>query len=81
LDLNRFNLIEHANQISDSIWIEADQWSHFNMDTIGKPLVRAADSLSTDLREAFSRYSFGVPKIAFSFSELQTWLEVQGLNK
>ena len=58
LDLSKFKLIELADQIGDSIWDEVNQWRQFEKDTIGKQLVRAADSISANLSEAFGRYSF-----------------------
>lgn len=58
MDLNRFNLIEIANSTSDHIWNEVNSWGKFDRDTIGKQLVRAADSISANLSEAYGRYSY-----------------------
>lgn len=58
MDLERFNLIETGNKFCDQIWDEVDQWNQFSKDTIGKQLVRAADSITANLSEAYGRYSF-----------------------
>jgi four helix bundle protein len=58
MDLTRFKLIDQADQISSAIWEEVHQWSIFNKDTVGKQMVRAADSITANLGEAYGRYSF-----------------------
>jgi len=58
MDLSKFLLIELANEISEKIWNEVVQWSQFKKDTIGKQLVRAADSISANLSEAYGRFSY-----------------------
>jgi four helix bundle protein len=58
LDISRFKLIEEANHIGSSIWEEVAQWGHFERDTIGKQIVRAADSISANLSEAYGRYTY-----------------------
>lgn len=58
MELSRFKLIEESDQIGESVWNEVCQWSIFNKDTVGKQLVRSADSITANLGEAFGRYSF-----------------------
>ena len=58
MDLYRFNLIELADKVSEQIWDEANKWKLFERDTLGKQLVRAADSISANLSEAYGRYSY-----------------------
>ena len=58
MDLNRFNLIEIGDQTCNQIWEEVIQWNQFSKDTVGKQLVRSADSISANLSEAYGRYSF-----------------------
>jgi len=81
LDLSQFKIIEHANLISEMIWQEVIQWKHFEKDTIGKQLVRASDSISANLSEAYGRYSFADRKrFAYyargSLCETKNWLEI-----
>jgi len=58
MDLNRFKLIELADQVSDQIWDEVGKWEYFHQNTIGKQLVRSADSISANLSEAYGRYTY-----------------------
>ena len=80
VDLNRFEIIKQANQVSDLIWEEVAHWQHFPKDTIGKQLVRAADSISANLSEAYGRFSFAERK-RFSYyargslCETTNWME------
>jgi len=81
LDLQGFKIIEHAKQIGDSVWNEVVLWKHFERDTIGKQLVRATDSISANLSEAYGRYSFADRKrFAYyargSLCETINWLNI-----
>ncbi len=58
LDLKRFKLIELSDQVCEQVWNEVSQWDHFQKDTLGKQLVRAVDSISANLSEAYGRYTF-----------------------
>ncbi|MFC2129394.1 four helix bundle protein [Bacteroidota bacterium] len=57
MDLSKLKLIGETDQVSDIIWNEVRQWDYFTRDTIGKQLVRAADSVSANLSEAYGRYT------------------------
>ncbi|TFH25852.1 MAG: four helix bundle protein [Bacteroidia bacterium] len=81
MDLQEFKIVEHTNRISANIWQEVIQWKHFEKDTIGKQLVRAADSISANLSEAYWRYSFADRKrFAYyargSLCETINWLQI-----
>ena len=58
MELYRFELIEEADKIGNSVWEVVGSWNHFERDTIGKQLVRAADSISANLSEAYGRFSY-----------------------
>ncbi len=45
-----------AESIADRIWDEVIGWEYFARDTIGKQLVRAADSISANIAESYGRY-------------------------
>ena len=68
MDLSGFKIIDHADRISNEIWEEVIQWKYFEKDTIGKQLVRAADSISANLSEAYGRYGFADRKRFAFFS-------------
>jgi four helix bundle protein len=80
LDLGKFKIIEHADQIGSKIWDVVIKWKHFEKDTIGKQMVRAADSISANLSEAYGRYGFADRKrFAYyargSLCETLNWLD------
>jgi four helix bundle protein len=80
LDIGKLKIIKQADQISDIIWEEVAHWRNFEKDTIGKQLVRAADSISANLSEAIGRYSYPDRKrFAYfargSLCETINWLE------
>lgn len=58
MKLEELNIYKLADEISDSIWELADAWTYFQKDTIGKQLVRSADSISTNIAEGYGRYFF-----------------------
>ena len=80
MDLQKFKIIEQANQIGDSVWEEVILWNYFNKETIGKQMVRAADSISANLSEAYGRFSYADRKrFAYyargSLCETINWLQ------
>jgi len=81
LDLSRFKLIEEADQIASAIWDEVFSWNYFERDSIGKQIVRAADSISANLAEAYGRYSYQDRKRFAYYSRGSLCETVNWLNK
>jgi len=46
-----------AESIADAIWLVTTSWEHFARDTVGKQLVRAADSIGANIAEGAGRGS------------------------
>lgn len=51
-DLRVFQLSE---KLSDDIWKIVGEWNYFEKNTVGKQLVRAADSIGTNIAEGSGR--------------------------
>ncbi len=51
-------IYQMAEDLSDRIWEICIKWDYFAKDTIGKQLVRAADSISANIAEGHGRYHF-----------------------
>jgi hypothetical protein len=49
--LEEFKIYNLSLGLSDEIWKDVLKWNHFDKDTIGKQLVRSADSISANLSE------------------------------
>jgi len=45
-----------AEEFSNDIWFIVDKWTYFQKDTVGKQLVRSADSISANIAEGYGRH-------------------------
>jgi four helix bundle protein len=75
-DLKVYNL---SMELGESVWSMVDQWNYYQKDTIGKQLVKAADSVAANLSEGYGRYHFKENKNFSYYSrgslyETKTWL-------
>jgi len=76
-DLEVYSL---AESFSDEIWAIVIKWDYFVKDTVGKQLVRAADSISANIAEGYGRYHYKENKNFCYFSrgsviETKSWLK------
>jgi len=56
--LEELEVYQEAMEIGESIWELVDHWGFFAKDTIGKQLVRAADSIAANISEGFGQYYY-----------------------
>ena len=47
-----------AEQLADAVWDVATDWEYFAKDTVGKQIVRSADSIGANIAEGDGRGSF-----------------------
>lgn len=47
-----------ADQVSDKVWDLVELWSYFQKDTLGKQLVRSADSVVANIAEGYGRFTY-----------------------
>lgn len=66
-------------ELGEETWAIVKNWDYFELDTIGKQLVRAVDSIAANLSEGLGRYHFKEIKNFTYYSrgslfETKTWL-------
>lgn len=79
MKLEELKVYNAAMVLGEAIWNIIDGWTYFQKDTMGKQLVRAADSIAANLSEGFGRYHYKDAKNFGYYSrgslfETQTWL-------
>jgi four helix bundle protein len=77
--LEKLDVYNAAELFSDKIWKIVETWDYFKKDTIGKQLVRAADSISANIAEGYGRYYYKESKQFYfyargSIQETKSWL-------
>jgi four helix bundle protein len=77
--LEKLEVYQLAETFSDVIWRLVDEWNYFQKDTIGKQIVRSADSISANIAEGYGRYYYKESKQFFFYSrgslqETKSWL-------
>lgn len=79
LKVEDLDVYKMAEELADKIWYMCIKWDYFAKETIGKQLVRAADSISTNLAEGHGRFHFK-DRLNFcyysrgSLEETKSWL-------
>jgi four helix bundle protein len=68
-----------AEEFSDRIWKIVAEWDYLKKDTIGKQLVRSADSISANIAEGYGRYFYKESEQFYFYSrgliqETKAWL-------
>ena len=79
MDLEDLKVYQLAMLIGESCWTVVAKWDNFQKDTIGKQLVRSADSIAANISEGFGRYHYKENKnfnfyARGSLFETRTWL-------
>ena len=79
--LEDLEVYKRAFALSDAIWEEVGSWKEFfAKDTIGKQLVRAADSIDANIAEGYGRFHYKENK-NFCYYSRGSLLETKGFIK
>lgn len=79
MGLNDLQIYQLAMTLGEQVWSIVIRWDFFAKDTIGKQVVRSADSVAANISEGFGRYHYK-ENINFcyiargSLLETRTWL-------
>lgn len=79
MKLEELRVYQLAMSMGEEIWEIVVKWNYFAKDTVGKQLVKAADSIAANLSEGFGRYHYREAKNFTYYSrgslfETRTWL-------
>ena len=79
MKLEELEVYNMAMKMAEKIWDIVIEWDYFSKDTMGKQLVRAADSVAANLSEGFGRFHYKENKNFCYYSrgslfETKTWL-------
>lgn len=77
--LEKLEVYQLSEAFSDTVWDIVMAWDNFRKDTIGKQIVRSADSISANIAEGYGRYYYKESKQFFFYSrgsiqETKSWL-------
>jgi len=65
MNLEDLKVYKLAMALGEKVWEIVIKWNYFAKDTIGKQLVRSADSVAANLSEGFGRFSYKVESPKF----------------
>jgi len=79
MKLEELQVYQLAMDIAERIWNIVIKWDYFAKDTIGKQLVKAADSVAANLSEGYGRFFYKENRQFCYYSrcslfETKTWL-------
>jgi len=79
MKLEELKVYQLSMELGERVWNIVIVWDYFTKDTVGKQLVRAADSISANLSEGYGRYHYNESKHFSYYSrgslyETKTWL-------
>ena len=79
MKLEDLQVYELAMELGERVWDTVKKWDYFATDTVGKQVIRAADSVAANLSEGFGRFHYKENKqfcyySRGSFYETVTWL-------
>ncbi len=57
-NLEDLEVYQLAEKFSDEVWAIVIKWDYFAKDTVGKQMVRSADSISANISEGYGRYHY-----------------------
>ena len=79
MKLEQLEVYQLAMDLGERVWNVVIQWDYFAKDTVGRQLVKAADSVAGNISEGFGRYYYKENKqfcyyARGSLQETLTWL-------
>jgi four helix bundle protein len=70
-----------ANEIGKQVWNLVSGWNYFDRDTLGKQLVRSADSIALNICEGYGRFYYKEKKLFYYYSRGSLYETHEALRK
>ncbi len=58
MKLEELRVYQLSMDMGEKVWGIVEKWNYFSKDTVGKQLVRAADSIAANLSEGYGRFHY-----------------------
>ena len=58
IKLDELEVYKSAMEIAHEVWGCVQKWQYYHKDTLGKQLIRAADSIALNISEGYGRFSY-----------------------
>jgi len=78
---NCLRIYRLANDIADIIWNETVKWDYLAKDTVGKQLIRSADSMGAIIAEGYAHFHFKENKNFLYYSRGSAYETRHWINK
>ena len=78
MELEDLKIYKMAMELGDKCWFVVKEWDHLAKDTIGKQMIRSADSVAANISEGYGRFHYKDSKNFNYYSrgslyETKTW--------
>ena len=57
-NFEKLEIYQLAEKLADEIWFIVEKWQYFEKDTVGKQIVRSADSIGANIAEGNGRFNY-----------------------
>jgi four helix bundle protein len=81
LQFENLDVYKIANEIGAQIWELVSEWNYFARDTLGKQLVRSADSVALNICEGYGRFYYKDKKLFYYYSRGSLYETHEALKK
>jgi four helix bundle protein len=81
IKLEDLEVYKVAIEIGEMVWNMIEKWTFFQRDTLGKQLVRAADSIAFNISEGYGRFHYAENKNFCYYSRGSAFETATGINK
>ncbi len=80
MKLEELKVYQLAMNVGEKVWVIVSKWDYFAKDTVGKQLVKSADSIAANISEGYGRFHYKENKQFCYYSrgslyETKTWLK------